>query len=83
MPGVTDVEHTIATFTKEKVVDIQSAHNSSVHCQMLTILFPSLLHYVCTKVSDIYFIASSSQRFRTGSKGLKDSQVFKNLKSKK
>lgn len=31
LPGVTDIEHTTATFKKEKVVDIQSAHNSSVH----------------------------------------------------
>lgn len=82
LPGVTDIEHTTATFTKEKVVYIQNAHNSSFHYQMLNILFPSLLHYVCTKVSDIYFIVSSSQRFRTGNEGLKDSQVFKNLKSK-
>lgn len=49
LPGVTDIEHTTATFSKEKVVYIQNAHNSSFHYQMLNILFPSSL---CLHKSD-------------------------------
>lgn len=86
---VIDIEHTFATFTKERVIYTQMHifRAFTTKCWIFYFLLYFIIkkhckEHVCTEELDIYFILSSSQIFRTGNEGLKDSQVFKSVKVK-